>query len=89
MSATKDNFDLATDPIPSFAALVQERSRIYERNKNLDSFRRTVSALGASGEEGRRRGLGQWLVGDFEAAIATLAQCKDDDVAAFTHQRVP
>ncbi|MEZ5974476.1 MAG: DNA-directed RNA polymerase subunit alpha C-terminal domain-containing protein [Planctomycetota bacterium] len=84
MSATKDNFDLATDPIPSFAALVQERSRIYERNKNLDSFRRTVSALGASGEEGRRRGLGQWLVGDFEAAIATLAQYKDDDVAAFT-----
>ncbi|MFT5200376.1 MAG: tetratricopeptide (TPR) repeat protein, partial [Planctomycetota bacterium] len=85
MNVTEDKpFELAHDPIPSFAALVQERSRVYVTLKDLESFQRTVQAMGVSGEEGRRRGLGQWLVGDWTGSAATLANYEDDDVAAFT-----
>lgn len=85
MTVTDEStFDLAHDPIPSFAALVQERSKIYATLKSLERFKRTVETLGTSGEEGRRRGLGQWLAGDHQGAVATLAQYENDDVAAFT-----
>ncbi|MCA9001554.1 MAG: tetratricopeptide repeat protein, partial [Planctomycetes bacterium] len=58
--------------------------KIYFTLKDLESFKRTVQALGTSGEEGRRRGLGQWLIGDWEGAADTLANYESDDVAAFT-----
>ena len=80
----ESTFDLAHDPIPSFAALVQERSKIYSSIKSLERFKRSVETLGTSGEEGRRRGIGQWLAGDHAAAEKTLAQYESDDVAAFT-----
>ncbi|MDF1839152.1 MAG: DNA-directed RNA polymerase subunit alpha C-terminal domain-containing protein [Planctomycetota bacterium] len=85
MTVTEDKpFELAHDPIPSFAALLQERSRVYVTLKDRESFKRTVQAMGVSGEEGRRRGLGQWLVGEWSDAAASLANYEDDDVAAFT-----
>ena len=85
MTVTDEStFDLAHDPIPSFAALVQERSKVYATLKSLERFKRSVETLGTSGEEGRRRGLGQWLIGDHEGAVTTLAQYDNDDVAAFT-----
>ncbi len=85
MTVTEDKpFELAHDPIPSFAALVQERSRVYVTLKELETFKRNVQAMGVTGEEGRRRGLGQWLIGDWESAAASLANYEDDDVAAFT-----
>ncbi len=85
MTVTEDKpFELAHDPIPSFAALLQERSRVYVTLKDLESFKRTVQAMGVDGEEGRRRGLGQWLVGEWAAAADSLANYGDDDVAAFT-----
>ncbi|HRV81983.1 MAG TPA: DNA-directed RNA polymerase subunit alpha C-terminal domain-containing protein, partial [Planctomycetota bacterium] len=66
------------------AALVQERSKIYGSFRKLDSFKRAVESLSTSGEEGRRRGFGQWLTGDLEGAVSALANYQDDDVAAFT-----
>lgn len=85
MNVTEDKpFELVSDPIPSFAALLQERSKVYLTIKNLESFRRSVESMGVSGEEGRRRGLGQWLTGDLEGAADTLANHESDDVAAFT-----
>ena len=77
-------FDLAKDPIPSFGSLQHERARIFGRRNEFESFRRTVEKLSDSGEEGRRKGLGLWMVGDFEQAIGHLEQHADDDVAAFT-----
>lgn len=78
------DFQLATAPIPSFAALVQERAKVFGDHTHLESFRGQVEALGDAGEEGRRRGLGLWLVGRFDEAEAALAAYPDDDVAAFT-----
>ena len=77
-------FDLARDPIPSFGALVQERAKVFTDRITLRSFRSVVEGLPDSDEAGRRRGLGLWMVGDFEAAAEQLARYPDDDVAAFT-----
>ena len=51
-------FDLPSDPIPSFGALLQERAKVFGRRQAFDSFERTVEGLGDDGEEGRRKGLG-------------------------------
>jgi len=77
-------FDLATDPVPSFAALQQERSAIFARRRTHDSFANTVERLAQDGEQGRRRGLGLWMLGDFEGAVSLLSNHPQDDVAAFT-----
>jgi len=78
-------FDLLKDPIPSFGALQQERAKVFTRQSDLESFKRTVETLSDAGEEGRRKGLGYWLVGDFEKAVAILVNFASDDVASFTH----
>jgi DNA-directed RNA polymerase subunit alpha len=87
-SATEERaesfFDLASDPVPSFATLQQERSGVFARRRAHDSFTNSVQRLGQEGEEGRRRGLGLWMLGDFEGAIRLLSNHTEDDVAAFT-----
>jgi DNA-directed RNA polymerase subunit alpha len=77
-------FDLSKDPIPSFGALQQERAKVFTKQSDLDSFKNSVAALSDSGEEGRRKGLGYWLVGDFKKAVAILEGFASDDVASFT-----
>ena len=79
------DFDLTTVENPSFAALEAGRAEVFETPHKLRTFRARVEKLGTSGEEGRRRGLGLWMVGDFEAAVDALAPFeKDDVVASFT-----
>ena len=78
------DFQLATAPIPSFGALVQERAKVFSLHSRLESFREQVDALDIEGEEGRRRGLGLWLVGRFIEAEHALAAYMEDDVSAFT-----
>tara|TARA_R110002072_G_scaffold101732_8_gene224104 strand:- start:947 stop:2281 length:1335 start_codon:yes stop_codon:yes gene_type:complete len=77
-------FDLKSDPIPSFGALQQERCRIFESSQEVELFRSKVVQLMDEGEEGRRKGLGMWLVGDLESAAKRLLPYEQDDVAAFT-----
>lgn len=77
-------FDLRKDPIPSFSELLTLRGQVFSKRTRLESFRRTVEALGGSGEEGRRKGLGLWMLGRPEEAVAQLAAYEKDDVAAFT-----
>ena len=77
-------FDLPSDPIPSFGALLQERAKVFGRRQAFDSFERTVESLSDDGEEGRRKGLGFWMLGRFDDAAACLQAHVDDDVAAFT-----
>jgi len=76
--------DLATDDIPSFAHLRVERGKIFERRTSFESFARNVAHMGETGEEGRRRGLGMWMIGDLEGAAEQLQSYADDDVASFT-----
>jgi len=77
-------FDLANDPVPSFATLQQERSGVFSRRRAYESFSNSVERLGREGEEGRRRGLGLWMLADFGGAVELLSKHTDDDVAAFT-----
>lgn len=82
--AASGTFDLRKDPIPSFSELLALRGQVFGKRLRLESFRRTVESLGASGEEGRRKGLGLWMLGRAEEAAAQLASYERDDVAAFT-----
>ncbi len=77
-------FDIAGDPIPSFGALNQYRAQIWSDTKHQESFERAVAALDESGESGRRKGLGRWMLGDLNGAVALLQRHSGDDVAAFT-----
>ncbi|MFT7680432.1 MAG: DNA-directed RNA polymerase subunit alpha [Planctomycetota bacterium] len=78
------DFQLATAPIPSFGALLQERAKVFSEKSTLDAFETQVTALGEGGEEGRRRGLGLWMTGHNDKAVTALAPYPDDDVASFT-----
>jgi len=79
------DFDIEKTEIPSFKFLQDARREVFASRKTLDSFARQVERLGTSGEAGRRRGLGKWLVADYDAACELLQGHGDDDVASFTH----
>jgi len=79
--------DLANDEIPSFGALMQARPAIFDSERALLMFHKSVDALSTEGELGRRRGLGLWMLGRYEEAVEALASHGDDDVAAYTSGR--
>jgi DNA-directed RNA polymerase subunit alpha len=88
MTATLETpFDITTSPIPSFGALQAARAEVWANRHALESFRNKVKALGTSGEEGRRRGLGLWMAGQYAEAAEILARYAEDNVAAFTLAR--
>ena len=88
MTATAEtSFDIKTSPISSFAALQQARSQMYLNSQALESFKGKVAQLGTAGEEGRRRGLGLWMSGEFQQAIDVLSKYTEDNVASFTLAR--
>ena len=80
-------FDIQTSPIPSFAALCAARAEVFGNIHELNAFRTQVAGLSDAGDEGRRKGLGQWMLGDHVAAAATLARYENDHVAAFTRAK--
>ena len=80
-------FDIKTSPISSFAALSAARGEIFYDRHALESFRAKVGALSDQGDEGRRKGLGQWMLADYAAAATTLARYESDNVAAFTRAK--
>ncbi|HVS18466.1 MAG TPA: hypothetical protein VMT18_07695, partial [Planctomycetota bacterium] len=82
--APSGGFDLRKDTIESFSELLALRAQVFGKRLRLETFRRTVESLGNSGEEGRRKGLGLWMLGRPEEAVAQLAAYDSDDVAAFT-----
>ncbi len=88
-SATAElaEFDIKTSPISSFAALCSARAEVFRDSSELQSFRTRVAALSDAGEEGRRKGLAQWMLGDHAAAAETLARYESDHVAAFTRAK--
>lgn len=78
------DFDIVGVENPSFAVLDAARCNVFATWRKVEAFRKTVEALPQSGEEGRRRGLGLWILGDLEACDKALAAYPDDPVAAFT-----
>jgi DNA-directed RNA polymerase subunit alpha len=77
-------FDIRSAPIPSFGALQQGRSSIFQNLKSRMAFKTTVESMGTEGEEGRRKGLGLWMLGRNAEAVQLLAGYEGDDVASFT-----
>jgi DNA-directed RNA polymerase subunit alpha len=86
-NAESTAFDLKASPIPSFAALQAARGSVFARRESVESFRKKVMALADDGEEGRRKGLGLWMLGEYAAAEALLARYSNDNVASFTHAK--
>ncbi|MBK8180634.1 MAG: tetratricopeptide repeat protein [Planctomycetes bacterium] len=83
-STPEQAFDIRKAQIASFGVLQQARGQVFATRKLRDAFAREVSALGTGGDEGRRRGLGLWMLGDYAAAAAQLESYGNDDVASFT-----
>ncbi len=87
LDAPDTGFDILKSAIPNFGTLLAERARIFARHRTLDSFRRKLSSAGDSGEEGRRKGLGLWMTGEYARAADLLASHPEDHVAAFTRAK--
>jgi DNA-directed RNA polymerase subunit alpha len=85
--APDTGFDILKSAIPNFGTLLAERARIFTRHRTLDSFRRRLSAATDAGEEGRRKGLGRWMMGDYARASELLGTHPEDHVAAFTRAK--
>ena len=83
-ASSNTSFDIKNTPIPSFTQLQHFRQEIFATRQDLESFRNHVTKLAADGEVGRRRGLGLWMVGQYEEAEQLLAEHENDDVASFT-----
>ena len=81
------SFDIANSDIPSFGALQAPRAGVFQNRRNHEAFERAVEALDRTGEQGRRRGIGLWILGQYDAAAEQLAAYADDDVASFTRAR--
>ncbi len=77
-------FDLQKATIPSFGALQQARAQVFTSRRGRDVFAREVAAMSNAGEEGRRKGLGLWMIGEYAAAAEQLVPYANDDVASFT-----
>jgi DNA-directed RNA polymerase subunit alpha len=80
-------FNLKTSAIPSFASLQAARAEIFQRRRHVTAFRDQLAGFSDQGEEGRRKGLGLWMAGDYEGAAQLLARYPDDNVASFTRAK--
>jgi DNA-directed RNA polymerase subunit alpha len=83
-AAPAERFDLAKAPIPSFSELQQARGVVFRKREHVDALERVVDALPSNGEEGRRKGLGLWMLGKATQAVDQLARYESDEVASFT-----
>lgn len=79
-------FDLEKESL-SFAALEAGRITVYESLDSKQRFRGKVEAMPTSGEMGRRRGLGLWILAEYERSAQELAAHEADDTAAYTRAR--
>ena len=79
-------FDIERETL-SFATLEAGRTSVYASPEAMDRFRGKVEALATSGENGRRRALGLWMLAEYEGAAKELAPHESDDTAAYTRAR--
>jgi DNA-directed RNA polymerase subunit alpha len=77
-------FDLVGVQNPSFAVLEDGRAQVYSSPAQLRAFRDRVQGLKTTGEDGRRKGFGMWMIGEYTACAEQLKAYESDDVAAFT-----
>ena len=80
-------FDLVGKPNLNFPQLDMGRADVYANQRSLASFTKLVNGLDSSGDIGRRKGLGMWMLARHAEAVELLTAHADDDVAAFTLAR--
>lgn len=85
--AAPAEFDIKTSTIQSFAALQAARTSVFHNRHSLENFRGKVAALASTGEEGRRKGLGLWMLCEYTKSAEILVQFQEDNVGAFTLAR--
>jgi hypothetical protein len=86
-ATAEQTFDIKTSPIQSFGALQQARAQVFHSRHALEAFKNKVATLGTTGEEGRRRGLGWWMSGEYQKAADALPAFHEDNVASFALAR--
>ncbi|MEZ5976609.1 MAG: DNA-directed RNA polymerase subunit alpha C-terminal domain-containing protein [Planctomycetota bacterium] len=86
-TADETAFDLFGTANPSFALLQQGRIRILSTPRERSSFESMLNGKSDSGDEGLRKGLGMWVVSNYEKCVALLASHAGNDVADFTRAR--
>jgi len=79
-------FDISKDAL-SFAALESGRSAVYRSSDTKERFRTQIESMPTTGELGRRRGLGLWIIAEYQRCIDELAAHETDDTAAYTRAR--
>ncbi|MEW6074344.1 MAG: DNA-directed RNA polymerase subunit alpha C-terminal domain-containing protein [Planctomycetota bacterium] len=77
-------FDIRTASPLSFAGLEEGRAGVFTSLPARRRFREIVAGMSTAGDEGRRRGLGWWILGEYARAAEELAAHEGDDTAAFT-----
>lgn len=77
-------FDLIGVDNPSFAMLQEGQADVFLSPSRVRGLARRVAELSDTGEEGRRKGLGLWMLGEYDACEKQLAKYDKDDVASFT-----
>ena len=85
--AERAAFDLRAAPTLSFAILEEARASVYRSDAAKRAFERVVESLPTSGEEGRRRGMGWWILAKYRRSADELAPYETDDAASFTRAR--
>jgi DNA-directed RNA polymerase subunit alpha len=85
-SAAPTSFDIEKETL-SFAVLEAAKSSVYESVDTRTRFANKIESLPTSGDQGRRRALGLWVLSQFERAEKELAAHESDDTAAFTRAR--
>jgi len=86
-TADEATFDLFADENPTFALLQNGRTIVLSTAKERSSFTNLVKGKGDTGEEGRRKGLGCWVLADYETCVKLLADHQGDDVADYTRAK--
>jgi DNA-directed RNA polymerase subunit alpha len=81
---TQPEFDLLQTEKLSFAALQSGRIQVFRDRSSHQDFVKLVDGLPNDAEQGRRKGLGLWILGRFTEAAALLSKHAGDDVADFT-----
>ena len=83
----EERFDIRTSTIQSFGALNAARSTLFRSRHDVQRFADSIDSLSNEGDEGRRKGLGLWMIGRYADAAAILERHESDNVAAFTLAR--
>ncbi|QDU67968.1 DNA-directed RNA polymerase subunit alpha C-terminal domain-containing protein [Engelhardtia mirabilis] len=80
-------FDLSHLENASFAALQAGRAAIFRTSSTRNGFAKDIEALGPDGDQGRKKGLGLWMLARHEESVKLLAKFEGDDVADYTRAR--